>query len=81
MVHLLLPLYLLRLSHFVSARHVHHSCSQCTSTSLFIEFSDDTVILGLIKDNVASYRNPVSQLAAWCTENSLELSTRWCRWS
>lgn len=56
MVHLLLPLYPLRLSHFVCARHVHHSCSQCTSSSLFIEFSDDTVILGLSKDDVEPTR-------------------------
>lgn len=37
--------------------------------------ADDTTVLGLIKDNDESaYRNTVSQMAAWCTENNLELN-------
>ncbi|CAG5896878.1 unnamed protein product [Menidia menidia] len=40
-----------------------------------VTFADDNTVLGLIRNNdEMAYRDTVSQLAAWCARNNLELN-------
>ena len=53
-----------------------NDCTSSHPSIRLVKFADDTTVLGLIKDNdETAYRNTVSQLAAWCTDNNLELNT------
>src|SRR4029434_5030503 len=41
-----------------------------------LKFSDDTTVIGLIRDeDESAYRREVEQLALWCGRNNLELNT------
>ncbi|XP_057186360.1 uncharacterized protein LOC130552196 isoform X2 [Triplophysa rosa] len=40
-----------------------------------LKFADDTTVIGLIQDgDESAYRKEVAQLAAWCSQNNLELN-------
>ena len=53
-----------------------NDCLSSHSSIKLVKFADDTTVLGLIKDaDETEYRDTVSQLAAWCTRNNLELNT------
>ncbi len=50
-------------------------CTPKHSTNLFIKFADDTTVVGLINNNdEANYRDEVTQLATWCSDNNLSLN-------
>ncbi|XP_057207383.1 RAC serine/threonine-protein kinase isoform X2 [Triplophysa rosa] len=52
--------------------------NECTSTDpsvKLLKFADDTTVIGLIQDgDESAYRKEVAQLAAWCSQNNLELN-------
>ena len=42
---------------------------------LFVKFSDDTTVVGLVSDNdEGRYRKEVERLVGWCSDNNLELN-------
>ncbi|KAL0150730.1 hypothetical protein M9458_053953, partial [Cirrhinus mrigala] len=52
-----------------------HDCAPAHSSNLFIKFTDDTTMVGLISNNdEANYRSEVSRLARWCSDNNLSLN-------
>jgi len=50
--------------------------SLCSKTCKIIKYADDTVVIGLINnDNEQEYRDTISYVTSWCSENSLDLNT------
>ncbi|KAL0151665.1 hypothetical protein M9458_053066 [Cirrhinus mrigala] len=53
--------------------------NDCTSKDPSVEllkFTDDTTVIGFIKDeDESAYRQEVKELAVWCSHNNLELNT------
>uniref|UniRef100_A0A9J8C8P2 Reverse transcriptase domain-containing protein n=2 Tax=Cyprinus carpio carpio TaxID=630221 RepID=A0A9J8C8P2_CYPCA len=54
-----------------------HNCVPVYGSNTIIKFTDDTTVVGLIKDDDESaYRDEVQHLAVWCATNNLELNTQ-----
>ena len=52
-----------------------NAVSQCSSNCKIIKYADDTVVIGLISDNNEDeYRQTVSYVSDWCSENYLDLN-------
>ncbi len=50
--------------------------NDCRSKDPFVNFADDTTLIGLIQDSDESaYRQEVKELAVWSSLNNLELNT------
>uniref|UniRef100_A0A8C1TE67 Reverse transcriptase domain-containing protein n=1 Tax=Cyprinus carpio TaxID=7962 RepID=A0A8C1TE67_CYPCA len=53
-----------------------HNCKPVHGSNSIIKFTDDTTVIGLIRDNDdTAYREEVQHLATWCTDNNLLLNT------
>ena len=54
---------------------VHNGLSQCSSNCKIIKYADDSVVIGLIRDNNEDeYRQTISNVSDWCSENYLDLN-------
>ncbi|KAM9846437.1 sodium- and chloride-dependent GABA transporter 2-like [Aulostomus maculatus] len=54
-----------------------HNCRAVHGSNTTIKFVDDTMVIGLIKDNKPSaYGKEADHLAEWCDKNNLLLSTK-----
>uniref|UniRef100_A0A3P8WVL5 Peptidase M12B domain-containing protein n=1 Tax=Cynoglossus semilaevis TaxID=244447 RepID=A0A3P8WVL5_CYNSE len=54
-----------------------HDCIATHASNSLIKFADDTTIVGLISNNNETpYRKEVQALAAWCSDNHLNLNTK-----
>ena len=52
-----------------------NALSRCSSNCKIIKYADDTVVLGLINDNnEEEYRETISYVSEWCSENYLDLN-------
>lgn len=51
-----------------------HDCTPRSSSNLFIKFTDDAAVVGLINNNKTVYRSEMSHLATWCKDDSLHLN-------
>ena len=52
-----------------------NALSQCSSNCKIIKYADDTVVIGLISDNNEDeYRQTISYVSDWCSENYLDLN-------
>ena len=52
-----------------------NALSQCLSNCKFIKYADDTIVIGLISDNNEDeYRQTISYVSDWCSENHLDLN-------
>ena len=52
-----------------------NNLSLCTSQCKIIKYADDTIVIGLIKkENEDEYRNTISYVSEWCSENYLDLN-------
>ncbi len=56
-----------------------HECTATHGSNPIVKFADDTVVVGLIKDNnKAAYWSKVKELSFWCKNNNLDLNiSRW----
>lgn len=53
-----------------------HDCSLIHPTNTIVKFTDNTTIVGLIRDNdVSAYGEEVKHLTDWCFHNNLDLNT------
>lgn len=53
-----------------------HDCPPIHPTNTIVKFADDTIIVGLIRDNDGSaYGEEVKHLTDWCFHNNLDLNT------
>ena len=51
-----------------------NALSQCSSNCKIIKYADDTVVIGLISNNIEDeYRQTISYISDWCSENYLDL--------
>lgn len=41
-----------------------------------IKFSDDTTVVGLIRDDEMAYKDEVQHLTLWCADNNVVLNTQ-----
>ena len=63
------------LSPLLFSLYTNDCTSQDPSVKL-LKFSDDTTVIGLIRDgDESAYRQEVERLALWCGQNNLELNT------
>lgn len=54
-----------------------HDCITVYGSNSIIKFTDDTTVIGLIKDdNEKAYRDEVQHLVRWCATNNLELNIK-----
>ncbi len=52
-----------------------HDCTPTSSSNLFIKFTDNMTVVGLINNkNETIYRSEESRLATWCKDNNLHLN-------
>ena len=52
-----------------------HDCTPTHSTNVLVKFADDITVVGLIHNNDESnYREEVSRLTTWCSDNNLTLN-------
>ncbi len=56
-----------------------HECTATHGSNPIVKFADDTVVVGLIKDNnKAANWSKVKELSFWCKNNNLDLNiSRW----
>ena len=51
-----------------------NDCVSSDPSVLFVKFSGDTTVVGLVSDNdEGRYRKEVERLVGWCSDNNLEL--------
>ena len=53
-----------------------HDCLSLYDNCMVVKFADDTTVAGLIRNSESEYRNQVSALVEWCSENDLELNVK-----
>ena len=52
-----------------------HDCKASSSDTSILKFADDTVVMGLIRNNnEQAYANQVEEVATWCQSNNLTLN-------
>lgn len=54
-----------------------YDCIPTHPSNTIIKFADDTTVVGMISNgNETVFRDEVSKLTEWCTENNLSLNTK-----
>ncbi|KAI4886334.1 hypothetical protein NFI96_000178 [Prochilodus magdalenae] len=54
-----------------------HDCVPIYGSNTIIKYADDTMVIGLIRDNdETAYRDEVQHLSTWCHDNNLTLNTQ-----